>query len=176
MVAVFCKLFGFAWIFQEVDASTACLPNARSPSQRNNLTSNSESYPIGLFIQDWDANYVTSNALHILLEAWGFTLTLALKPLKPLNAKSLILVEDFELGRTSRGVRSVESVCSASKPLRASGAAGLQRHSDGPGVRNAKCLLRLDGLPTAHGPSGCGLCAGLGNLQPRQSRGVGGGL
>ena len=46
----------------------ACLPNPRSLSQRRNVTHDGESYPIGLWVNDWDAAYVTSGVVHILME------------------------------------------------------------------------------------------------------------
>ncbi|CAE7627877.1 unnamed protein product [Symbiodinium sp. CCMP2456] len=65
MLAVAFVLFSFN-LFQV--GAPACLPNPRSPSQRRNVTHDGESYPIGLWVNDWDAAYVTSGVVHILIE------------------------------------------------------------------------------------------------------------
>ena len=49
--------------------ATTCLPDAIAPSQRQPLRhANGESYPLGLWISDWAAGYVTSAVIHILIE------------------------------------------------------------------------------------------------------------
>ena len=59
-------------LFQQLPSIVAsCLPNAKSAEQRQNLTASGESYPIGLWVGDWDAAYVTSGVVHILLEDGG---------------------------------------------------------------------------------------------------------
>ena len=65
MLAVAFVLFSFN-LFQV--GAPACLPNPRSLSQRRNVTHDGESYPIGLWVNDWDAAYVTSGVVHILIE------------------------------------------------------------------------------------------------------------
>ena len=61
-----------AVLFQQVPSIVAsCLPNAKSPELLQNLTSMGKSYPIGLWVNDWDAAHVTSGVVHILLKDGG---------------------------------------------------------------------------------------------------------
>ena len=66
-LASFLVLTGLSSLWTTV-GEASCLPDSINASQRRNLTGYGESYPIGVLVSNWDASYVTSAVVHILLE------------------------------------------------------------------------------------------------------------
>ena len=51
----------------------SCLPAAIDIGERKYLTNvNGESYPIGVYMGNWDASFLTSHLLKIIIEDWAF--------------------------------------------------------------------------------------------------------
>ena len=63
-VLLLCAWPGFAFNPENL----SCFADAILPEQRRNVSNGEESYPIGLFIMDWDAAHATSAMVEILIE------------------------------------------------------------------------------------------------------------
>ena len=55
-------------LFVVVTAVPSCFPDGIPVTQRRNLRQGNDEFPLGLWVNDWAAAYVTSAVVHILIE------------------------------------------------------------------------------------------------------------
>ena len=60
------RFLSSVWVFTE--AKSTCFANAVAEGDRKALSGPDGPYPIGVWVCDWPAAYVTSEVVHILLE------------------------------------------------------------------------------------------------------------